>query len=198
MEVVVPYATDVRTGLQGPYPETKAALEAQGFEPWYVNTGGQPTDYYDLLKRLWHKGETFCIVEQDIVPWPGALGALEACPQGWCGFSYQLSSGYGAWLGCTRFRAEFVRARPGVPEAIAALPDHGTPARYWGRLDTRLAEVLEREGLKIHVHWPAVGHLNPAQQFFGAYNYPCGHSVPLEVMESQPWPYTGPCGVCGQ
>jgi hypothetical protein len=177
VRVIVPYARL--------YPETKAALEADGWTPEYVRVGHDPTAYHTLVEGAWRQGETFAIIEQDIVPWPGSLTDLRDCPQPWCGFAYSLSTGYGAYLGCTRFDGAMLRERSGVFDAIANLPPDGTPRRYWGRLDTRLKQVLEDGGLRMHVHWPAVGHLNPDQQP-PIVNRSCGHEVPDWVVRMGP------------
>jgi hypothetical protein len=178
MRLIVPYAA-----LR---PETRAALEADGREAEYVHVGGSPEAYHGLLESVWREGRGFILVEQDIVVWPGALAALEACPEPRCGMAYSLSTGYGSWLGCARFSDRLVADNPGVFQAIDALPFDGTPRRYWGRLDTRLDTVLAQQvGAPMHVHWPAVGHLNPAQQA-PVLNMRCGHPVPDEIVQWGP------------
>lgn len=187
MRVVVPYATL--------YPETKVALESDGYLPEYRYTGATQSAYHETLAELWRAGEAFTVVEQDIVVWPGALAVLEACPEPWCGFAYELSTGYGAYLGCTRFSQALLREHVGVFEGVDHLRPDGTPPRYWGRLDTRLKQVLETEGLRMHIHWPVVGHLNPSQQFIGAFNCGrCGAAIPRETTDAGPAPY--PCARC--
>lgn len=190
IQVVVPYARL--------WPETRAALEADGIDARYVFTGGSDDAYYGLLRELWESGEGWLNVEQDIVPWSGAAAQLDACPRDWCACPYELSTGPGAWLGFTKFTAAFTRARPGAVAAIDGLPFDGTPRRHWGRLDTRLVQVLEDERLAPHIHYPLVGHLNPAQRFLGTYNYGCGHEVPRSVWTSRPWPYGRACRACKQ
>lgn len=188
MRVVVPYSTL--------YPETRAALEADGIDAEYVYVGvGQDSTYHDLVERLWAEGRGWINVEQDIVPWPGALRQLWDCPCEWGGFAYGLAMGYGAYLGCTKFSDSLVRERPGVVAAVAYLRDDGAPRRYWGRLDTRLKQVLEdQEQLTMHIHWPAVRHLNPSQRV-PIFNCPrCGAAVPDERVQQGPPPY--PCERC--
>lgn len=183
MRVVVAYAQL--------YPETRAALEADGIAAEYEFTGASQTAYYELMARLWQQGRPFVLIEQDIVVWPGAVAALEACPEPVCGFAYELSTGWGSWLGCTRFSERLITAEPGAFQAIDALPFDGTPKRYWGRLDTRLFQVLEAGGWAKHVHWPAVEHLHASQKFAGEFHCPHGNPIPREVLMRQPWPY--PC-----
>ncbi len=183
--VVVPYARL--------YPETKAALEAAGVAAEYVNVAGDPTAYHGLVERLWADGTGWVNVEQDIVVRPGVVEELWACERDWCGFAYGIHMGYGAYLGCTKFSARLCREHPGVVAALDQLPHDGTPRRYWGRLDTRLLQVLEQhEGLRIHTHWPAVGHLNPEQQV-PIFNCPrCGGAIADSEVQKGPPPYRCP------
>lgn len=179
MRVVVPYAVM--------FPGVREALSADGREPEYVWVGGSPEAYHGLLERLWAEGRGWLNVEQDIVVYPGALAAMEACPEPWCGTAYSLSTGYGSYLGCAKFSDALVADSPGVFEWIAQARPDGTPRRYWGRLDTRLATALhDRLGLSIHVHWPAVGHLNPSQQPPHVNRPGCGHRIPDEVVRQGP------------
>jgi len=188
VKVVVPYATL--------FPETKAALEADGVTAEYVDVGGSPTAYHELLLRVWFEGQGFTIVEQDIVPRPGCIAELEACPEPWCGFSYGISGGFIVALGLTRFSDALVRDHPTVMEALDSLPWDGTPRRYWGRLDTRIAQqLMDHERLKVHRHLPSVRHLNPSQQLPHYNCVTCGAEIPVEVMmlNGDP-PY--PCAAC--
>lgn len=188
MRVVVPYV-DLR-------PEVRVAIEADGREAEYVYVGGRPEAYHELLLRLWGEGRGWVNVEHDVVVRPGAIAELEACPEPWCGFAYSLGGYYGGTLGCTRFSDELVAGRPGVMPALDGLPFDGTPRRYWGRLDTRLQVVLEQhEGLRMHLHWPALDHLNPDKPP-PIYNCPrCGAAIPDDVARSGPPPLR--CPACG-
>ncbi len=187
MRVVVPFVTL--------YPETKAALTEAGVTAEYINVSGDQTAYHTLLESLWREGHGFMVVEQDIVVRPTTVSELEACPEPWCGFAYALSMGYGAYLGCTRFSDRLVAEHPGVFEAINSLRPDGTPPRYWGRLDTRLKQVLEdNEQQTMHVHWPPVRHLNPSQQIPRYHCQTCGKQIPDENVQQGPPPY--PCPDC--
>ena len=174
------------------YPETRAALEADGIAAEYVDVSGSPSAYHDALEAVWRGGVGFTVVEQDIVVWPGALKALWACEWDWCGYAYSIGTHYGSYLGCVRFSDELVAGFPGAFDAIAVLPPDGTPRRYWGRLDTRLKSVLETAGHEMHVHWPLVGHLNPDKPD-PIINCRCGRAVPYEIVRfGPPWR----CGQC--
>jgi hypothetical protein len=185
MRVVVPYATL--------FPETQAALEADGRTADYRYVGGLPTDYHDLVAALWRDGQGFIIVEQDIVVYNGALAQLEECPEPWCGCVYWLGTTFDTWLGCTKFSDSLVKDHPEVMDVCAGLRENGMPRRDWARVDTRLAQVLrDNIGLSIHQHWPAVEHLNPDKLLRGAFNCVyCGDPLPWETVKRQPPPY--PC-----
>lgn len=178
--VVLPYvdgpATDGHLG--GLCPETLEALRADGIEPLKIAIS--PVDmegYWRAISTMWQLGKTFCVVEQDIVPFPGAIAELEACPEPWCAYRYAMQTGYHAALGCAKFDASLMALYPRVLERVGEIgqppsppfggpDDDGVPQRDWRRLDTRIARVLTQEcGVPIHVHDRIVDHLNPRQQF---------------------------------
>lgn len=186
MRIIVPYATL--------FEETRSALDATGRAIEYVDVGHSPTAYHELLLNVWHAGEAFLVVEQDIVPWDGAIDELEECPSPWCGRGYNLGTHIGAYLGFTRFSDALVCDNPGVIDAIDRLAPDGTPRRYWGRLDTRLKQVLEDQlGLTVDLHWPAVEHLNPDKGRFVANCVRCGEPIPWATILKSPPPYTCDC-----
>jgi hypothetical protein len=142
-------------------PETTAALDASGF-PWEAaDVSESQTSYTRLLERLWAAGKPFAVVEHDIVPHPGALAGLAACPEPWCAFPYQLGGIMHAGLGCARFSASLLAAAPGAVERTWAESTDVHPPGFWCALDDRLSRSLRREGYARHVHGPPVAHLNP-------------------------------------
>ncbi len=185
MRVIVPYATL--------WPETKAALEADGRQCEYIYVGGSPTAYHDLIAGVWAEGHAFTVIEQDIAPYPGAVAELEACLQPWCGHPYWIGTTFGTYLGCTRFSEEFVHANPGVMDECVAIADSATPPKYWGRVDTRLGQVLnDHYGLTVHNHYPAVDHLNPDKALRGGINCTeCGEPIAWKAVMRTPPPW--PC-----
>ena len=198
MRILVPSA-DITTDtgiLTRPAPETRAALTADGRDPEYVRVGpGTDSAYFELLRAVWAKGESFIVVEHDLVPYPGAIAELEECDQPWCGKPYSLSTGVaGSCLGCTRFSAELLRAEPDAIEKTVILRQDVTARFHWSRLDSRLREVLEERGYFFHSHWPAIDHLNPNQVFHGAVNcVQCGAPFSTETMMTMPPPYSHEC-----
>lgn len=108
--------------------------------------------YGELLARSWRDGAGFCVVERDIVPWPGALQALWDCPELWCGYRFMLGRGdLGAGLGCLRFSAELLAAHPGAADHLAGV--------VWHDLDGRVMDMMAGLGFgDFHEHEPPVGH----------------------------------------
>lgn len=119
------------------------------------------TDYFDLLAAAWRMGAAITVVEQDMLPTPDQLDALDACPEPWCGFAYNMTSGYHASLGCTRFSANLVAAEPDLFAAVATYEHPYVPARHYIWLADRIEWELAKRGYTQHTHWPPVAHLNP-------------------------------------
>lgn len=111
----------------------------------------QDSSYYDLLHSLWHEGETFVIVEHDIIPWPGAVTAIYNCPEPWCTYPYNNQTDRS--LGCTKFSAQLLQDHPGAL-------DEPTYDKSWTRLDVYIGHKLSSLGLTHHIHKPNVAHLH--------------------------------------
>lgn len=111
--------------------------------------------YGRLLEDEWATGEGFTILEHDVIPWPGALAALEECDQEWCGYDYPLGRRgmLGGSLGCTRFSAALTSHHPEVPAAWRGCS--------WQRLDGKvIAAASSATGMSYHhPHLPPVAHL---------------------------------------
>ena len=73
MRILVPY-TKLRR-------ETVAALNATGYgdRVEYRNVRGRVDKYWDLFFELWADGQTFCLVEHDMVVNRSTLRRLESC-----------------------------------------------------------------------------------------------------------------------
>ena len=149
---------------------------------------GSETAYHELVARTWAEGHGFTIVEQDIAPYPGALGAMWACPEPWCVTPYRCNGQYEGYLGCVRFSDALVQSQPDAIEAIDRLKYDGTPRRYWGRLDTRLQQVLESRGYAKHRHWPSVTHLHQ-YDLEAIWHCTCGAEIPEAMVAAGPPPY---------
>ena len=80
------------------HPVTKQVLDNYGLNVEYVHLEGDD-GYRQLLKRLWDERKDVVIVEQDIIPWPGAIEELVACPCTWGTYSYVLLGGLVSLMG---------------------------------------------------------------------------------------------------
>ena len=149
MNVVVPFV-EIR-------PETEKALNASGW-PWKGYYVGDADDsYYWLLDELWEIGETFVVIEHDIVVGPKTLDELEACRGEWCsfGFPYMGSPSHHG-LGCVKFSKRLIARNPKALHRAGNRQDHGHPQRHWCRLDAWLQMEMRPEPRCFHE--PPVGH----------------------------------------
>jgi len=155
MRVVVPYTMAAMKRSIG----VMIALRATGHTYDMVHVGNSDRDYFDLLSSLWADGETFCIVEHDIVVHPTALDELAACPNDWCGFPHEYMGEVGYWLGCVKFGAGLIERHPDAMVRTGVLFDC-YPKRHWYRLDPRLqTTILAQRGEVKCQHLPEVRHL---------------------------------------
>jgi hypothetical protein len=142
-QVVVPYLNL--------HPVTREVLDGYELDLEYVQVDDS-YGYHALMRRLWAKGETVVIVEQDVCPWPGAIEELWQCPAAWCSYSYRMHGGIGIAhaLGCTKLSDRLMRAIPDVWDEPA----------MWNVLDQVLFFAARDEGLEPHLHRPPVVHLS--------------------------------------
>jgi hypothetical protein len=111
---------------------------------------GRPT-YFELLTRLWRSGGGFVMLEQDVVPYEGAIEAIAECPEPWCGYGYSPNGGIADFflnLGCTKIS----------PAVIAATQEFVERERDWDVCDAFLSECATRSGYRPHRHLPDVPH----------------------------------------
>lgn len=144
-KVVVPYAP----GKLNSY--VPRVLKSYGHDPELVLLRGKYS-YGKLLKRLWEEGETVVIVEQDILPWWGAVEELHNCIGFWCTCSYPYGGAPGLYhmLGCTKLSDELMARLPGLwDEPIE-----------WGLCDGHLLHRAREIELDPHPHRPPVVHLS--------------------------------------
>jgi hypothetical protein len=146
--VVVPYVKL--------HPVTQQVLNGSNADVHYEMVGDDDGAYCQLLNNLWQRGSSVIIVEQDIVPWPGALDEIWQCPAQWCTYSYAWRNEYGRtgiglshMLGCVKLSAELMRALPNVWRESCS----------WVNCDRRLFFTARNHGIDPHLHRPAVTHL---------------------------------------
>jgi len=111
------------------------------------------TSYPDYWQERWDAGEAFINVEHDVVPWPGAIEELDACPEDWCAFGYHPRTtfeGQTVILACCKFREPFIAATLGVWEQVSP--------RDYAMCDSHLSGFARQRGLRCHQHFPPVVH----------------------------------------
>ena len=124
----------------------------------WINVSSSPNAYYAALFDIWDRGESFAVLEHDVVCRPDVIESFENCPEPWCAYGYGDICHWScmeAWanaLGCTRFRQEALEA---VPDALSSVPSH---LWDWHQVCDRLGERLRAAGFRHHWHWPPVVH----------------------------------------
>jgi hypothetical protein len=112
--------------------------------------------YGDLLRRLWAGGQDFVLVEDDVAPPPGAVGALLACPEPWCGHDYPLGRGITRGehpgLGLVKWTGEATAASPELWRSWGGVP--------WRQLDGAVARAMRSQFAMewYHRHLPDAAH----------------------------------------
>jgi hypothetical protein len=128
------------------------ALRAEGLDIEVV-VMKDDYDYAKMMKRLWLAAEPFVLVEHDVVPWPGAIRALEDCPEPCCSYPYPLGEQGEVWqaLGCIKFGREPL-SNTGVAERLDGV--------LWHNVDSVILPTLGRNGKSHpHRHEPPVAHV---------------------------------------
>ena len=152
MHVVVP-ATNLRR-------EVVDALNETGHGYRIVDVSSTDRAYYDLLSGLWADGESFCVVEHDIVIHDTALAELENCPGDWCGFAHRYIDDVGYGMGCVKFSAALIARNPDALARVGVMFDARHPKKHWCRLDAWLqGAVLPFAGEERCGHSRIVTHL---------------------------------------
>lgn len=159
MKVVVPFALPDGELLQPwAFAAMSLALKQDGQEPKFVLMS-EDESYYNLLVSLWAEGESFTVVEHDIVVWPGAIDQLEACTEPWCVYPYYCSVGWIVdGLGCTKFSKGLLGRYPDFLKE--PFPECCRHTRSYCGLDRIIAHRAHDLGISPHVHMPGVTNLN--------------------------------------
>jgi hypothetical protein len=147
MKIVIPYAQYGLPGL------VSVALQYDCPEPIVFHCE-HDSSYYRLVRNLWHDGETFIIVEHDIIPWPGAVTILDQCSQPWCLNPYNNQTD--GSLGCTKFGKTLLTQ---YPDALDE-PFFRHYDKSWAMLDGYVYDKLTSLGVDRHIHKPNVAHLH--------------------------------------
>lgn len=116
-----------------------------------LTSSRNPFAYGDVLRTLWRWPGEFVLVEQDVVPPPGAIAQLFTCDMPWCTHPHWMGDHYGTST------TGLVRWSLGLRENLPALMDvvcSQTDPRYWVRRGwTRIARdcsvaTLNKSGRK--------------------------------------------------
>lgn len=142
--VIVPY-TDLRDGVLGPLMDSRHVFEL-------ADVSWSDEAYALVFCGLWRSGESFAIVEHDIVIRPELLREFDTCPAPWCTAKYSYLRGNYWGLGATRFRSDLTRSLPTVPDEILAYDAPGHGPGHWCTLDMAVTSTLRAHG----VEWPHV------------------------------------------
>jgi hypothetical protein len=153
--ILVPYANAGAWELQA----VRRNLDVQGLAYDAVDVSGSNTAYPDAVRARWDTGEDLVIIEHDILPWPGAIDELLACPFDLCGLPYVEHSTFATALGCTRI-GQRVQSSTEIPLTTTT---QGPPFEHpvtWNTLDWDLFSVVQSAGFRLDVHAPPVVHLH--------------------------------------
>lgn len=165
MRVVCPY-TEMTVAC-------RMALDASGYD-WEPVKMTDDFTYGRMLADLWSYGETFCIIEQDVVVQPGTLAEMDGCQERWCAYPTGYMGSYLWGLSCVKFGAGLLARYPNaVIEAnqIDIPPLH--PPGHWCTRDHCLQRmVLEQKYREqFHRHWvegenPCLQHRDGGQDIW--------------------------------
>jgi hypothetical protein len=144
-------------------PEVRAVGEQVGAE--FADVGASDTAYSELVAKLWAAGESFLLLEHDVLPTPELLDEMWACESAWCaGFAWRYSGPVypgetkpqypirqrETALFLSKFAADLLRRTPNVIGGVRV---------RWPMLDLALLPTLRQSGAEPHLHGP-VTHLH--------------------------------------
>ncbi len=139
----------------------------------WVDVSADDDAYWRVMCEWWERGESFAVVEHDVVCRPDVVEQFNSCPEPWCVFGYTPichQACLEAWanmLGCTRFSAELIAT---CPDAVSSIPPE---QRDWHNLCDSIAgdkvggmpaplrpRSVRATGFTHHWHSPAVHHIS--------------------------------------
>lgn len=136
-----------------------SALESELIAYDLILATGSDYQYGRTLYDAWAQGEPFINLEQDVVPWPGAIRELWECDHLWCTFMYPIghSGKLQKALGVVKFSQFLIESFPD-----ANLGWNETP---WNALDAQVYGALQVDRqCHPHMHSPAVAHLSDMKE----------------------------------
>lgn len=121
-------------------------MEALGVEEWLCD---EPFDYANHFADAWEDGSPFILCEWDVIPWPGAIAALDFCEGPWCIYRYPIGRGtplqWTPALGLGKYRPQ------------GQLPEEVRETK-WQLLDGILVPFFHEQFGEPHIHEPPVAH----------------------------------------
>jgi hypothetical protein len=144
-------------------PEVKQLGEDVGAE--FADVSGSDMAYGELVARLWSAGQSFLLLEHDVLAGPKLLKAMWACPEPWCaGFAWRYTSPLHPGedrprrptrekefaLFLNKFSADLIHQTPNIIGAFRGL--------RWTQIDLRLLPMLKgsatpcQHGPVVHLH----------------------------------------------
>ncbi len=121
-------------------PEVKQLGEDVG--AIFEDVSGSEMEYGNLVAKLWQQGDSFLLIEHDILPTAALLEEMWACPEPWCsGFAWHYPEfrtqppvrHRQTALYCHKFSASLIARTPAVPSAVRV---------RWTGMDLTLLGVL--------------------------------------------------------
>lgn len=172
MKLYIPN-TGVRTTTQL-YLNQLNVLDPGVGEVVYKDVSEDQWSYTKVLEELWQQGETFALMEHDMVPWPGAITQIINCPYPWCFYGYtpdiDLVENGCAPFGLIKISAKLIEEFPEVWTRMRAYFDEDFEFA-WMHHDTFMFDYIvnQQKGQKPHQHFPSVFNANPGgpEELFG-------------------------------
>jgi hypothetical protein len=142
--------------------EVTAAILKGGYVPTPIMIpSGDDAGYWTAMHKWWEIGESFVVVEHDIVVRRDTIAELKDCDEPWCAWPVDYLGGPYHGLGCMKFRAELMREVPGAIDRVGEFESTDHPRRHWCAIDARLQAVLRSFNFDMHKHvGPALTHLD--------------------------------------
>lgn len=165
MKVIVP-----TTGLR---PATMLYINDKVVDPGaeyeVVDVSSDHWAYTRVLEKRWSEGESFVLLEHDVVPWPGAITSVWNCPYPWCFYGYtpniDLVENGCAPFGLVKISDKLISDFPEVWSKMREYYEEGYEYA-WMYHDIFMFDYIvnQLKGPKPHQHWPSVFNANPSHR----------------------------------
>ena|ERR1700752_20103 len=127
-------------------------LEAAPEHAEWIDVSVDGEAYWRAMCEWWADGETFIVLEHDVICRPDVLQGFESCDCAWAAHKYddmccpECSEAWANTLGATRFTADLIAA---VPGAASSIPPN---LRHWTNMCDGLGNNLRAAGFTHHWH----------------------------------------------